>query len=87
MQGRQGENPTQAEKILQDYLKAGAVEKVSAEGTGHLIPWFLLSKQEPTGETKWSFISDCKELTSHFVAKRFALDHMQQIYPELVKNH
>ena len=86
LQGRQGENLPQAEKILLDYERSGAVERVSAEGTGHPIPWFLLEKNEPSGEKKWRFISDCRELNSHFQAKKFSLDHMQHIYPQLVKD-
>ena len=85
VQGRQGSNLDQAQKILADYEKSGAVKRVGAEGTRHLLPWFLISKVEPTGDTKWRFISDCREINQHFQVQKFRLDHLQQIYPQLKK--
>ena len=76
----------QAQKILKDYEQSGSVKKVGGVGTKHLIPWFLISKPEG-GETKWRFISDCREINSQFQVKPFKLDHLQHIFPILQKGH
>ena len=49
VQGRQGENLEQAQKILEDYEKSGAVKRVNPQGTLHLLPCFLISKPEEGG--------------------------------------
>ena len=73
-----------AQKILEEYAQTGAVKKVSAGGTGHLVPWFVLSKQENGGQ-KHRLISDCRELNGYFQPKKFVLDHMNVIFPYLKK--
>ena len=73
-----------AECILQDYKSVGAVKEVSMEGTEHLIPWFIISKEEPTG-MKHRLISDCREINQFLETQRFALDNIQNILPFLQK--
>ena len=85
VQGRQGQNLAQAQKIMEEYETVGAVKRVSPQHAKHLIPWFLLSKPEEGGGTKWRFISDCREINQHFQVETFKLDHLQQIYPLLQK--
>ena len=85
IQGRQGENLDQARKILGDYARSGAVQKVDAVGTKHLLPWFLISKPEEGGGLKWRFISDCREINTHFLAEKFKLSHLRDIFPFLQK--
>ena len=85
--GRQGENLLQARQILLEYEAVGAVKRVSSEGTQHLLPWFLISKPEEGGGTKWRFISDCRELNNHFQVEKFRLEHLQNIFPLLQKGH
>ena len=87
VQGRQGPNLAQAQKIMEDYESAGAVKRIFPQDANHLIPWFLLSKPEEGGGTKWRFISDCREINQHFQVEKFRLDHLQQIYPLLQKGH
>ena len=87
LHARQGPNLQQAESILQDYEKSGAVKRVGKDGTSHLLPWFLISKPEDGGGTKWRFISDCREINEHFQVKKFCLAHMQEIFPVLQKGH
>jgi hypothetical protein len=87
VQGRQGENLEQAQNFLEDYEKSGAVKRVDAQGTLHLLSWFLISKPEEGGDIKWRFISDCREINQHFQVEKFKLDHLQQIYPLLQRNH
>ena len=76
----------QATQILLEYEKCGAVKKVSPVGTKHLIPWFVIQKPEGS-ETKWRFISNCKEINHYFQVVPFKLDHIQNIFPTLQKGH
>jgi hypothetical protein len=74
-----------AKNILEEYKQAGAVRKLeSPQGVKHLIPWFIVSKMEPTGE-KHRFITDCRELNSYFCPRKFRLEHMETIFPYLKK--
>jgi hypothetical protein len=73
-----------ASSILEEYQKVGAVKKVSADGTKHLIPWFIISKTEGNKE-KNRLISDCRELNYYFQTTPFRLDHIQSIFPYLKK--
>jgi hypothetical protein len=74
-----------AKEILEDYLKSGAVKRVEREGTKHLVPWFILSKQEGGGTQKHRLISDCRELNQFVETKRFRLENLQSIFPFLKK--
>jgi hypothetical protein len=49
VQGRQGPNLDQAQKIMEEYEAVGAVKRISPQDAKHLIPWFLLSKPEEGG--------------------------------------
>ena len=49
VQGRQGPNLAQAQKIMEEYESAGAVKRIFPQDANHLIPWFLLSKPEEGG--------------------------------------
>ena len=72
-----------AKDILEDYLQSGAVLRVEG-GTKHLIPWFVLSKQEETS-TKHRLISDCRELNQFVETKKFRLQNLHNIFPFLKK--
>jgi len=50
-----------------------------------LIPWFVLSKREPTGEIRNRLISDCRLLNVHLVPPQFRLENIQQVFPVLRK--
>lgn len=82
--GHSMEEVEKATRILEDYAKVGAVVKVPLVGTKHLVPWFIISKQEGAKE-KNRLISDCREINSHFCTKTFRLDHLQTIFPYLRK--
>ena len=73
-----------ANKILGEYAEVGAVKKVTDQNTRHLIPWFIVSKEEQNG-VKHRLISDCRELNQFMETKRFALDNIQNIFPFLKK--
>ena len=73
-----------AERILEDYEKSGAVRKVNSSETRHLIPWFILSKEE-NGSTKHRFITDCRSLNQNLSPTQFKLDTLQVVYPYLKK--
>lgn len=87
VQARQGSNLEQAKTILAEYETCGAVKRVKPEGTLHFLPWFLISKPEEGGGTKWRFISDCREINNLFQVEKFKLDHSQQIFTALQKGH
>ena len=75
-----------ATHIVEEYLQVGALKEIPA--TSHikfLIPWFILSKKEPTGGVKHRLISDCRQLNEHLVPPRFRLDNIQQVFPVLQK--
>ena len=64
----------QALKVLQEYMQVGAVIKNPPGLTRHLIPWFVISKQEQ-GKEKLRLISDCRTINQFFKTKHFKLDH------------
>ena len=73
-----------ATQILQDYQKVGAVTRVNWEGTKHLVPWFVITKQEGSSQ-KHRLIADCREINAHLKTHNFKLDHIQSIVPFLEK--
>ena len=76
-----------ANTILLDYQKVGAVKKCSGESeskTGHLVPWFIITKKEGNSE-KNRLICDCREINLHFWTKRFKLENIQTIFPYMRK--
>ncbi len=49
------------------------------------IPWFFISKPElGGGKVKWKLIADCRDLNHHFKPS-FKLDHLQQIFTNLMQ--
>ena len=72
-----------AKDILEDYLQSGAVLRGEG-GTKHLIPWFVLSKQEETS-TKHRLISDCREFNQFVETKKIRLQNLHNIIPFLKK--
>ena len=74
-----------AQHILEEYRQAGAVRQVrDPENTKHLVPWFVISKEEQGG-MKHRFITDCRELNRFLQPREFRLDHLQTIFPYLRK--
>ena len=74
-----------AQQSLGDYQQAGAVCQVSdLENTKHLVPWFIISKEEQGG-MKHRFITDCRELNQFLRPREFSLDHLNTIFPNLRK--
>ena len=74
-----------AQHILEEYRQAGAVRQVrDPENTKHLVPWFVISKEEQGG-LKHRFITDCRELNRFLQPREFRLDHLQTILPYLRK--
>ena len=74
----------QALQVLQEYMQVGAVIKNPPGITRHLIPWFVISKQE-NGKEKLRLISDCRVINQFFRTKHFKLDHWKNIFPYLKK--
>ena len=73
-----------ANEIMLDYHRSGAAKLVEPEGTGHLVPWFVISKREGSS-MKHRLISDCREINHFFSPKKFKLEHLQMILPHLRK--
>ena len=72
--------------IIQDYLQVGALREIPPTAEiNFLIPWFVLSKKEPTGEIKNRLISDCRLLNVHLDPPQFRLENIQQVFPLLRK--
>lgn len=58
------------EGIRQTGLKFGASPKDSGRITANLLIWFLNSKDEPSGEIKQPFLSECREMNAFFQEKK-----------------
>ena len=71
-------------KVLQEYMDIGAVIKHPPGTTRHLVPWFVIAKQE-NGAEKLRLISDCREINQFFSPKHFKMDHWRNIFPHLKK--
>jgi hypothetical protein len=72
--------------ILHEYLQVGAIKQILwSEDIKFLIPWFVLSKTEPTGGIKHRLISDCRALNVHLDPPHFRLENIQQVFPVLRK--
>ena len=74
----------QALEVLSEYMEVGAVIKDPPGVTRHLVPWFVISKQEK-GKEKLRVISDCRIINQFFEPKHFKLDHWKNIFPFLKK--
>jgi hypothetical protein len=72
---------------LSGSIKDWFNKMVEDSETLHLIAWFLISKPDLGGEVKWRLIADCRELKQHFNPSPFKLDHLQQIFPNLMQGH
>lgn len=74
---------TKAQGVLLEYHQVGAIKEITdCSPTKHLIPWFLICKEEGTKE-KVRLIADCRELNCFFQTKHFKLDHLHHIFPLL----
>ena len=73
-----------AQQVLEDYARVGAVKEVPPDSDQFLVPWFIIRKQEETGE-KVRLISDCRQLNLNLCPPKFRLDHLQNIFPVLKK--
>ena len=74
----------QALKVLEEYIQVGAVVKNPPGTTRHLVPWFVISKEE-NGKEKLRLIANCKTINNYFAPKHFKLDHWGNIFPFLKK--
>ena len=82
------EDLKKVQPIIQEYLQVGALRQIPPQEVSKvkfLIPWFVLTKKEPTGEVKNRLISDCRELNLHLDAPKFCLENIQQVFPVLRK--
>ena len=53
--------------VMKEYQEVWAVRKISPSRhiqTRHLVPWFVLTKTEPSGKIKTRLIADCREITN-----------------------
>jgi hypothetical protein len=74
----------QALQVLEEYMEVGAVVTNTPGSTKHLVPWFVISKQEK-GNEKLRLISDCRIINQFFEKKHFKFDHWKNIFPFLKK--
>jgi hypothetical protein len=73
--------------ILEEYCALGALKEVPwSKQIRFLIPWFVLSKQDPLGGFKHRLISDCRLLNAHLETTPFKLENIQSVFPLLRKN-
>ena len=83
-QVKSAQEVAQALEVLSEYMEVGAVIKDPPGETRHLVPWFVISKQEK-GKEKLRLISDCRIINQFFEPKHFKLDHWKNIFPFLKK--
>ena len=83
-QVKSAQEEAQALQVLEEYMEVGAVIKDPPGPTKHLVPWFVISKQEQ-GKEKLRLISDCRIINQFFDPKHFKLDHWKNIFPFLKK--
>jgi hypothetical protein len=76
----------QVQAILTTYQESGAIKVVKDFNSKHLIPWFLISKQERGGD---QMETNCRlsGVESTLQSPPFKLDHLHQIFPNLMKGH
>ena len=65
-------------------MEVGAVIKDPPGITRHLIPWFVIAKEEH-GKEKLRLISDCRTINNYFQPHHFKMDHWKNIFPFLQK--
>ena len=87
---------TGAEEVLTDYMRCGAVQVMPLppgqpldafcreNGIDHLVPWFIITKQEPTGQEKKRLIADCRQINKHLPCRTFKMEHWGHIFPFLL---
>jgi hypothetical protein len=73
-----------AKEIFGRLLSKWCSKKGGGGSYNHLIPWFILSKQEGSS-TKNRLISDCRELIQFVETKKFRLQNLHNIFPFLKK--
>jgi hypothetical protein len=72
--------------LVAEYVAAGALQEVAwGSHIKFLIPWFILTKREPSGELKHRLISDCRLLNQHLSPPQFRLENIQMVFPVLRK--
>jgi hypothetical protein len=80
---------SEVEKVLPlvaDYIAAGALLEVPwSNSIQFLIPWFVLTKREPSGDLKHRLIADCRLLNQHLSPPQFRLENIQMVFPVLRK--
>ena len=84
IQSKTTQEEVQALQVLEEYMAVGAVIKNPPGVTRHLVPWFVIKKEE-NGKEKLRLISDCRQLNHFFNPQRFKLDHWKNIFPFLKK--
>ena len=72
-----------ARETLCEYESIGAVERALPSLIKYFVPWFVISKQEPTGNIKRRFITNLKKVNRFINTKPFRLDHWGVVFPEL----
>ena len=65
VQVKSAEEEAKALKVLKEYLEVGAVVEVAPSVAAHLLPWFLIEKLTPTGQTV-RLISDARDFNTYF---------------------
>lgn len=72
--------------LVAEYVAAGALQEVPwSDSIKFLIPWFIVTKKEQSGELKHRLISDCRLLNLHLSPPQFRLENIQMVFPVLRK--
>ena len=58
-------------------MEVGAVVKNPPGPIRHIIPWFVIKKEE-NGAEKLRLIADCRSLNRFMAPKNFKLDHWEK---------
>ena len=72
--------------LIQGYLNwFAAVKLPEHEHVSYLMPWFIITKRDVTGELKHRLICNAKELNFWLPAPHFTLESVHTIFPSLRK--
>ena len=74
-----------AREVIQEYLSLGAIEPCSLFELRFSVPWFVVSKVEPSGSIKRRFIANMRPINKFIACSPFKFDHWGIVFPMLRK--
>ena len=64
---------------MAEYMELGRFKEIPISQAKHLIPWFVLEKEE-AGQKKLRLISDCREINTFLTPRHFKMDTWTSIF-------